>query len=104
MPTECFHLGIGRGHLGEKPLALALYGSQPFLRLRELVAQIGSGRHRFHDCHPRMLLLALEFGQSIGCLCDFLLCLGQLRLSGGNIGRSRLQYLSIRIPFRLECG
>jgi len=85
-------------------LGFAIDGCQAFLRLSDLVAQIRSACHYFHNGQARLLLLMLQIHQSIGCGHRLLLAPRQLLLRSGYIGGGGIQHLAVGIALHLQRG
>src|ERR1700681_2272897 len=63
LSAEGFRLERGGCNLGPQTLLLAADASQPLLRLRELIAEVGSSAHCLQNGRPMRLLLLFEHRQ-----------------------------------------
>src|SRR3979411_315404 len=80
LSAEGFRLGRSVCNLGPQTLLLAADARQSLLRLRELIAEVGSSANRLENTRPMRLLLLFEHRQVGGCAGRFLLAEGKLPL------------------------
>ena len=99
LSAEGFRLRRGGCDLGPQTLLLAAYACQPFLGLRELIAEVGGSADCLKNRRAMRFLLLFEHREVGGCARRFLLAERELLLRRREIGGCRVEQLLVTIAF-----
>src|ERR1035438_10239814 len=102
MSAEGFRLRRGGCNLGSQTLLLSADARQPFLGLRELIAEVGGSADRLKNRRAMRFLLLFEHREVGGCARRFLLAECELLLRRREIGGCRVEQLLVTIAFFLK--